>query len=801
MSVSLPVDAIRRELLEALAQRPVVLTAPTGTGKSTQVPRWIAGRVLMIQPRRVAARAVAARIAELDGVTLGSEVGYRVRDEDRSQTSTRILVVTPGIVLGRPALLEEFDAVILDEFHERRLDTDMIVGLLLALPEGTRPAFIVMSATLDAKRLAVHLSGQHLSVEARHFPVEVSYAETADALPTVRDLERRVLQAITRLNEEPGDILVFLPGKSEISSVERALLGTSRQVVVLHGGLNLEQQAAVLRSEGPPRILLSTNVAETSVTIPGVRVVIDSGLVRRTTYHEGRSYLELRPIAEDSAAQRAGRAGRTAPGKALRLWGGRAQLLQETPPEIYRESLVPLVMTAAAQRLRPEALRLVDPPKKYALRDARDRLVELGLLRSSISATTAPDELTEHGRRLYGLPLDPWLSRILVEAEVQGCLDLALPLVAALEQPLATKLARLAPDEVLEVAGCDALALLWVMREQPAASGAEGQALREAQRTLFRLCRAMGLTRNVSVPVVNLARRKQLLCTLMRADRRMAHVARRRKGRLSFSNGGTEKELSKDSRLFTLEAQRTPTEAGVMTAVVLSSRAVSSGTDRTVFATIVAPVDARWFAELGLGEERVSEARPEKKGPLKGKLVVERERIYCGSIIEQGQVVPQGALAREAIARLFLSKRLFPKSYAEACARLSRRGLAAQLGQKREGFFEGCVSPPSLSEWLTIRLEELGVESGEDLALLSADDFLPDDVTAALLPQLKERFPQQVDVGDAVYAVEYDLEKGQVLLNLVRGHRTKPPQSQYLPRFEGFRVFVEAGGSFHAVRR
>ncbi len=796
MSQALSMDQLQGPLLAALSSSPVVLTAPTGTGKSTQVPRWLDGRVLMIQPRRVAARAVAARIAQLNGAALGEEIGYRVRDDDCSGPATRLLVVTPGIVLSRPALLREFDTVILDEFHERRLDTDLIVGLLLTGPERARPAFLAMSATLDAARLAQFLGGQHLHVEARKYPVEISYLQDGDALPHPRDLEDRVLAGLARIGDIDGDILVFLPGKGEIARVQRALGSQPRPIVLLHGGLTLQQQSQALGSGSGRRILLSTNVAETSLTISGVRAVLDCGLVRRTTYHEGRSFLELRPIALDSADQRAGRAGRTAPGQALRLWGARAALMKETPPEIYRESLVPLVMTAAAEGIRPEDLKLLDVPKDYALKDARDRLFELGVLYRHEGV----DRLTERGKRLSGLPLDPWLSRLLVEAEARNCLNLALPLVAALEQSQVALLIELAPVEALEVPGCDALALLWVMKERPRVGGTAGAVLKEALATQARLARAMGVSSSPP-PEVSLQVRLKLLATLVAADRGMAHVARRRKNRLSFSNGGTEKELGKTTRLNEVESKRAPTEAGVSAVVVLSSRAVSDRRDRRVVITAVAPVDPRLFSEWGLGMEQVTEAKLEKKGPRAGQLVVSCERSYCGTVIAREEKVPRGALARQAMVRLFCSRRLFPAALSEAKSRLSRRGLAAQLGQKKEGFFQGCEPPPQLEPWLLQRLEELGVESGEDLALLSADDFLPEDVSTALLPQLKERFPQNVDLGDAFYEVEYDLPRRQVLLNLVRGTKTKPPQAQYLPRFEGFKVFVEAGGCFHPVRR
>ncbi len=772
----------------------MVLTAPTGTGKSTQVPRWLSGRVLVIQPRRVAARAVASRIAELEGEEVGRSFGYRVRDEDASGPQTRVLVVTPGIVLARPLMLEEFDTVILDEFHERRLDTDLIVALFLALPAEKRPAFIAMSATLEAERLASHLGGRHLQVRARNFPVEISYASMGAELPERHDLDKRVAAAVAQLLPLQGDVLVFLPGKGEITSVANALGHFKNEVLELHGGLSLKAQAKALRSSDHPRVILATNVAETSLTIVGVRTVIDAGLVRRTTYHEGRSYLSLSAIALDSAEQRAGRAGRTAPGKCIRLWGKQARLNSHTPPEMERELLEPVVMAAAGLGLAPEKLAFLDPPKDYALKDAVDRLLSLGALREEGGVHV----LSERGERLRSLPLDPWLGQILVEAEKAGTLSDAVRLVAGLEQADVSRLiAKVAPEE-LERNDCDVCAIFHALT----ASSESDRCLSEARSGEKRLRRMMGLTGEAPSQPLNGARRERLLKTILAAVPVTAHVARRRKHRLSFANGGTEKELGRDSLVALAEERRAPTEKGVEALLSLSSHARSSGKERRILISVASPIPTSWMAEAGLGEARIKSAEIVRKGPDKGKLLAVSERLFHGTVIASSLESPTGALARTAIAGLFQNGRLHQSSKREAEARLGRRALAAGLGKQADGgYFKGCPEPPPLGEWILKHLEELGVESGADLSLLSADDFLPEDVSAELLPQLVERFPQEVDLGDCLYQATYDLAKRQVLLAIVRGHRDKPPQASYLPRFAGFKVFVEAGGSFHPIRR
>lgn len=832
MAEPLPIDALRESLEPALLEGPVVLTAPTGTGKSTQVPRWLFPRgraqapLIVVQPRRVAARAVAARIAELEGLSLGKEVGYRVRDDDCSSASTRLLVVTPGILLSRPSLLESSAMVVLDELHERRLDTDLLLALLV---RAQRP-FVAMSATLDGEAVARAVGARHLSVEARNHPVEVSYIEPGGELPSREGLERRMLLALERLQDEPGDILVFLPGKGEIERALQLLASRGRGAVCLHGGLSLKQQSQALASGGERRIILSTNVAETSLTIPGVTAVVDGGLVRRTRYHGGRSYLSLAPVAQDSADQRAGRAGRTAPGRCLRLWGGQARLEALTPPEIHREELSPLVMTCALLELAPEELPFLDPPKEYALRDAVERLVALGAL---VEQPGQPPRLTPTGRELVGLPLDPWLSRFLVEARAAACLDDAIDLVALLEQPGASRLAKLAPREGLSHPNCDATALLHLMRsELPreiAASSAAAHTLHEAHRSARRLRRALGSDAAASafpggarprladerelraegkkqaeaqrVSPAQPFERERLLRTLLRAHPPSAHVSRRRKKHVVFSNGGTEMEVGRDSRLFERLASDQPKDQ-LDALLVLETHGVSSGREHRLLITAAAPIPLSWLAELELGSVAVKQAQLSKSGPHRGQLVVELERSYAGRVLEVKEELPTGSHARAAIAQLFLRGSLHRKSAELARSRLARRALALELGRSSEyAHFRGCTTAPSLEAWIVEHLETLGVESGEDLALLSAEDFVPEDVPAELAPQLDDRFPLRVDLGDTLYSVDYDLAKGQVMLSAVRGGRKTPPPAQYLPRFEGFRVFVEAGGTFHPLRR
>mgnify|MGYP002621079614 CR=1 FL=1 len=455
----LPVDVLRDELLRVVADAPVVLSSPTGSGKSTQVPRWLRsrGRVLVVEPRRVACRSLAARVAELEGSPLGQAVGYRVRDEDRATAATEVLFVTPGVALRMLAdgALDDWRSVVLDEFHERSLDTDLLLALLdewrAARPER---GLVVMSATVDVERLTAHLAGVALSAAGRLHPVEVRYRDDGRTLPHDRDLPQRVRAALDTL-PPAGDVLVFLPGVAQIAACEQALASwPGGDCLPLHGSLSLDEQSRVFTPGPRRRVILATNVAETSLTVPGVSAVIDSGLVRRTRYHNGRGYLTLVPVALDSADQRAGRAGRLGSGVCVRLWSERARLDERTPPEVHRESLTPLLMAAAACGRRLDDLRFVDPPPVHAVGSARADLQALGALGEA-------DDLTPTGAALFGLPLDPALGRLLVEALGTPVERDMIDLVAALAvgRPLWSGERPEDPADDLRAGGCDVEAM------------------------------------------------------------------------------------------------------------------------------------------------------------------------------------------------------------------------------------------------------------------------------------------------------------------------------------------------------
>lgn len=774
MSPAYPIEAVRASLMEAMAEGPVVVTAPTGSGKSTMVPRWCrdAGlRVVVVEPRRVACQALAARVADLCGEEVGDSVGFVVRDASAVSERTRVRFITPGIALRRLDDLLAQDVVIVDELHERGMETDLLLALLKARYGGR---LVVMSATLDAERVAAYLRGRHVAAEGRLFPVEVSYlADAAQLLPDVKGLERRVLRGLEQTGG--GDTLIFLPGKGEIAAVAAALSGRSELAVLpLHGGLSLLEQGRAFRPvEGRRKVVLSTNVAETSVTVPGIEVVLDGGLVRRTRYHRGRGFLTLTPIAGDSAEQRTGRAGRTGPGQCVRLWNEAARLEPSTPPEIHRESLLPLIMAVAASGAQVEELSFLDAPADYAVEAAREEA-------RALRAVADGGEMTAVGRELFGLPLDAPLGRLLVEARGGDVFDDAIDLVAALAtgRPL---FSRGIPGD----GDCDATAFVAAVRGQAPYAAAVSEAIREARHIAKRLRRAFGRkAADADRPFDRLG----LARVAIAADPRVAHVARPRKRHVGFSHGGTEIQLGRSS-----SAQRCERLDAL---VVYETRALGVDARKTnVVATCATPVTLAFLAEAGLGRERVAGVKL-----VDGQLFAEVERVYAKKVLRTDKREPSGALAREAVATLVERGILFPEALKVTRARLREHALAARLAAA--GLLEVAVADETtLRGWLLARLEELGLETAEDLALLVDDDLMAAEVPLEVQQALLENYPPEVRTPEARFAVELDVDAREITLRFVAGQAQRRIHPSRLPRFAGFDIVrVDTGRGLYVVR-
>ncbi|OBH77699.1 ATP-dependent RNA helicase HrpA [Mycobacterium mantenii] len=461
----LPVSERRRGIAEAIrANQVVVIAGETGSGKTTQLPkicleagRGIRGTIGHTQPRRLAARTVAQRIADELGGPLGDAVGYTVRFTDQVSDRTLIKLMTDGILLAeiqRDRRLLRYDTLILDEAHERSLNIDFLLGYLRELlPRRPDLKVIITSATIEPQRFAAHfenapiieVSGRTYPVEVRYRPLEVAVPSASDDDPDdpdheivrteIRDEVEAIVDAIGELEAEPpGDILVFLSGEREIRDTAEALSGLKHtEVLPLYARLPTAEQQKVFAPHTGRRVVLATNVAETSLTVPGIRYVIDPGNARISRYSRRLKVqrLPIEPISQASAAQRAGRCGRVAPGVCIRLYSEQdfAARPRYTDPEILRTNLAAVLLQMAALQLGDiEEFPFLDPPDRRSVRDGAQLLAELG-------AFDSHGAITDLGRRLARLPVDPRLGRMILQAQTEGCVREMLVLAAALTIP------------------------------------------------------------------------------------------------------------------------------------------------------------------------------------------------------------------------------------------------------------------------------------------------------------------------------------------------------------------------------
>ncbi len=441
----LPIHEIAPDIRSAIEENQrILLSAPTGSGKSTEVPGMladnpkIAGRIIVIQPRRIAARMLASYVSTKRSTDLGDEVGYAIRFDSCYNSRTKILFLTDGVfqrtILDNPNL-EGISAVIFDEFHERRLAVDIALGRCLELQENSRKdlRIVVMSATLDSGPLgdfmapckSIEASGRTYQVEILYRPHKIAaHSRSPSAMreaPIWERIPALVKEALTL--PDPGNILIFLPGTFEIRRTIEALRGkrctVHHEILPLYSALSPAEQNRALSSSATPKIIVSTNVAETSLTIPNVRTVIDSGMARSSAFDPRRciNTLSLQKISRAEADQRAGRAGRTAPGRCLRMWSNNEHARRPSfaIPEVARIDLSEAILhLSAAGYENPDKFRWVDPPPSASLRSAQNLLRSLG-------AVDPSGELTPLGKRMIALPLEPRFARLILAGIDLGC--------------------------------------------------------------------------------------------------------------------------------------------------------------------------------------------------------------------------------------------------------------------------------------------------------------------------------------------------------------------------------------------
>ncbi|MBW3652863.1 MAG: ATP-dependent RNA helicase HrpA, partial [Actinobacteria bacterium] len=670
----LPVSARRDDLLDAIRENQVVIVAgETGSGKTTQLPKICLelGRtsIAHTQPRRIAARTVATRIAEELEVELGSAVGYAVRFEDRSGPETLVRLLTDGLLLaeiGHDRLLRRYDTIIVDEAHERSLNVDFLLGYLRwLLPRRPDLKLVITSATIDPGRFSAHFGDAPVvEVSGRTFPVEVRYEPVADETDPIDAIGDAVEQL---LHDAPGDVLVFLSGEREIRDTAEALAGRLPEdvgILPLYARLSPAEQQRVFQRHSERRVVLATNVAETSLTVPGIGAVVDPGTARISRYSARLKVqrLPIEPISQASANQRMGRCGRTSDGICIRLYSEEdfAARPAFTDPEILRTSLAAVILQMEALRLgEVEDFGFLDAPDRRQVRDGKLLLHELGAL--DLEAKDPRRRLTKLGRRLAQLPVDPRMGRMVLEADRLGCADEVIVIAAALsiQDPRVRPADKRAEADQqharFEDEGSDFVALLNLWRHLRAQQKERSRngfrkmchaeylhylRVREWQDlagSLRRSARAVGVTINQQ-PAAPAEIHRALLAGLL------SHVGVRDAGRREYAGArGARFALSPGSAL----ARKPP--AWVMVAELVETTRLLGHT--------AAQIQPRWIEPLAghLLKRTYSEPRWERK---RGSVVATERATLYGLPVVTGRTVPYGAIDPGLSRSLFIQRGL-----------------------------------------------------------------------------------------------------------------------------------------------
>ena len=789
---TLPITELKQTFQDTIAKGPVVVVAPTGSGKSTQIPPWCAALsdtpVLVVEPRRVACRSLARWVAQQHGEPLGHSIGYTVRFEDvSSEGRTRIRFVTPGVALRYAAgpELDQYGTIILDEFHERGVEADLFLAICRKKRRDAR--LVIMSATIAAQQLARSIGGQVVRSKGSLYPVEVRYLG-GTVVPTAHHLEERVERGIKRaLKETEGNILVFLPGKGEINACQDALRRIHNvELLPLYADLPPGAQDLAFDPQSQRRrVILATNVAETSVTLPGITAVVDTGLVRQRIHQNRRIVLALRPISEASAEQRRGRAGRLAPGICYRLWEEHAQLEQETPPEILREDLTQFVLTVASTGYRPQDLTFLDEPPDFAVERAQTELKNWGVLSNDGTLTTA-------GARICALPVNPLHARLLVKAPPSVRRDL-IDLIATLERPAPLwrrmngmsieqqETAQKARKKDLFRDGCDATAAIRTLRcGDVKRHHLHKIALAECRRIATQLRDFFELPPVTKDKAPLQPNRAALIAYLLREWDACAYV-RRRRGK-GWGNGQEEVLLDSDSLL--------PDERHA--ALILETVGIAKGTRVQLMGRTAMPCTFEDLVRAGIGTSQLT--APRREGD---DIVAEVVTEYAGREIGRQRRPLSGKLLREALASLILSGSVFPGVGEKLTRAIDAWLLHCALNPDAQTSETETMTPQA---WLVSRLTTLGVEAAEEWQLLSAEDLTFTEIDTGTIAEIEGQYPKEFSVNGAKFDVEYNPAQKLVTLHWQRGIRQPALTTILLPRWNNWKVELDLRGQVRTVR-
>ena len=762
--LALPIDPHLGAIVSAVRERgALVLVAEPGAGKTTRVPRALLdagfaekGEILVVEPRRLATRMAAARVAEELGEPVGRRIGYRVRFDQKVSSATRVTFLTEGILARRLVAdpeLRGVSALVFDELHERHLDTDLALARAARLRRRGRSdlGIVAMSATLEARPVADFLDAPILEVEGRTFPVEHRFLERPDDRP----LERQVRAAVVRILEAglDGDVLVFLPGASEIRRAIEALDGPSKSfgidVVPLHGDLPAEAQDRAVRPGPRRKVILSTNVAETSLTIDGVVAVVDSGLARVATHSPwtGLPSLETAKVSQASATQRAGRAGRTRPGVCVRLYtrADHDSRPARDRPEVQRADLSEAVLALRAAGEDPRTFPWLEAPPATALDAAETLLVRLGAVKE--------EELTPLGRAMLALPAHPRVARVALEAWRRGHGDAGALLAALIGEREVRRASRTwigpgrgsHPDGARddEVASSDLLARLDELealgpRASPSAIRASGLDMRatksvfDAARQLTRALERIDLPREPSFD----EEEALLMATLAGFSDRAAK--RRRPGgpELILAGGGSAE----------LDAASAVKDAELLVAIDATTRG------GRVLVRLASAITLDQLMELEL--DRIEDVRTVRFDSSLERVVGAAELRYDGLVLEQRAREPEDAEAAPVLAKAALAAGLRRFVDVDVLGQLTLRLRFARRFEPSLPEIEG-----AWLEALLVRLCE-GRRSFAELADAGILDWVRSELGADALRRLDSLAPEFVAIpGRPRVPVSYEHDR------------------------------------------
>lgn len=769
----LPIDSLQAEFDQLVNHHHLVVEAETGSGKSTRLPLWAAnhGRVLVIEPRRIACTSLAEFLAEQSGQPLGKQIGYAIKLHAHYDENTNVVFVTPGVALRWFAedKLASFDIVMVDEFHERRWDIDLLTAIL---KQEKQHRLIVTSATLEGEKLANYLDAKRLRSEGRCFPVTVTHRSLDSRyLPNKKGYENDVVRTVKEaLEDEEGDILVFLPGRKEITQCSQMLQNLDDVLVVkLHASVTDEERHCALTVQKQRKVVLATNVAETSLTIPNIRVVIDSGLERRTVQRNGRTALTLTNISKASAAQRMGRAGRVAEGACIRLFGEHAPLELVTPPELHREELVEPMLAAACCGYRLSELSFLDSVPEKSLNSARQTL-------QGMEAIDEQGEITEHGKKVYPLPIDALFADLVTRIQTKSEKEAMIDLAAALSVP--AQLYQLQGGESAEALaqeepfGCDASLMIRLVRgEQLPGVNVDASVLDEA-RGLAKQMREVFVLPDLEV--ASRYKRDELTKAIATLHPELVFVRRERR-RDALGNGLMEMMVGRNSRF--------PEKSEA--ALVLDSHSVPGrGVKQTLnLASVMLPISLKLLRELELGEWQQGETNYEEEA-----LRATMHLTYAGRTICTEFQALEGDVAVQSIVEMIEAETLLPGFAPLRKQQIQHWKIYNALGLNPEPVDKAKLDGLSFSTWLVEQLETLGVESMEDIELFEADDIPFEGIPDWEYQDFAEQFPLKLLLAELKLDVEYFVSRKLVHVIYTDGNRKGDPKRWELPRWSGWKV-------------